>query len=67
MNFIGTNLIKITNNQIIMHALYFRFFVLNIFDKNKNRNMIINKESMLIYCKINNKSFVILRFKNKDK
>jgi len=50
-----------------MHALYFRFFVLNIFDKNKNRNMIINKESMLIYCKINNKSFVILRFKNKDK
>ena len=33
INFIGTNVIKITNNQIIMHALYFRFIVKNIFDK----------------------------------
>ena len=31
--FVGTNLIKITNNQIIMHALYSSFFVKNIFDE----------------------------------
>jgi len=36
INFICTNVIKITNNQIIMHALYFRFFVKIFLIKNKN-------------------------------